>query len=117
MRIIPGLPRGEQVSGLRSFWSAESFVRRRWTRVTLESMTISYDFESPVHLQAVAAENLPPVTPALEDLYGGFEKELLIPLWTEIGDLMPLHPRSEALPYRWQWESLRALAAQAGGAG
>jgi hypothetical protein len=32
-------------------------------------MTTSYDFESPVHLQAVAAENLPPVTPALEDLW------------------------------------------------
>ena len=55
-------------------------------------MTTELDFESPVHLQAVAAENLPAVTPALEDLYRGFEKELLIPLWTEIGDLMPLAP-------------------------
>jgi gentisate 1,2-dioxygenase len=72
------------------------------------------DFESPVHLKAVAAENQPAVTPALEDLYRGFEKELLIPLWTEIGDLMPLHPRSKALPYRWRWDNLRALAAQAG---
>ncbi len=77
-------------------------------------MTTELDFESPVHLKAVAAENQPAVTPALEDLYRGFEKELLVPLWTEIGDLMPLHPRSKALPHRWRWDSLRALAAQAG---
>jgi gentisate 1,2-dioxygenase len=77
-------------------------------------MTTSLDFESPVHLKAVAAENLPAVTPALEDLYRGFEKELLIPLWTEIGDLMPLHPRSKALPHRWRWDNLIKLAAQAG---
>ena len=79
-----------------------------------ESMTTSLDFESPVHLKAVAAENQPAVTPALEDLYRGFERELLIPLWTEIGDLMPLHPRSKAVPHLWRWDSLRALAAQAG---
>ena len=77
-------------------------------------MTTSLDFESPVHLTAVAAENQPAVTPALEDLYRGFEEELLIPLWTEIGDLMPIHPRSKALPHRWRWDNLRALAAQAG---
>ena len=34
-------------------------------------------------------------TPELEELYRGFEKELLVPLWTEIGDLMPAHPRSQ----------------------
>src|SRR5882672_3464103 len=77
-------------------------------------MTTSLDSASPVHIKAVAAENLPAVTPALEDLYRGFEKELLVPLWTEIGDLMPPHPRSKAVPHRWRWDSLRALAAQAG---
>ena len=77
-------------------------------------MTTSLDFESPVHLNAVAADNQPAVTPALEDLYRGFEKELLVPLWTEIGDLMPLHPRSKALPHLWRWDNLRALAAKAG---
>jgi len=61
-------------------------------------MTTSLDFESPVHLKAVAAENLPAVTPALEDLYRGFEQELLVPLWTQIGDLMPLHPQSKGCP-------------------
>ncbi|MER5741998.1 cupin domain-containing protein [Streptomyces sp. NPDC002225] len=69
---------------------------------------------SPVRLQAVAAEGQPEVTPALEELYRGFEQELLVPLWTEIGDLMPSHPRSRAVPHLWRWERLRELAARAG---
>src|SRR5690606_18366018 len=69
---------------------------------------------SPVRLEAVAAEGQPEVTPALEELYRGFEKELLVPLWTEIGDLMPAHPRSRAVPHLWRWDRLRELAAQAG---
>ncbi|MFC8084238.1 cupin domain-containing protein [Streptomyces sp. NPDC057340] len=69
---------------------------------------------SPVRLQAVAAKGQPEVTPALEQLYRGFEQELLVPLWTEIGDLMPAHPRSRAVPHLWRWERLRELAAQAG---
>ena len=50
----------------------------------------------------------------LEELYRGFEKEQLVPLWTEIGDLMPASPRSAAVPHLWRWEQLRVLAAQAG---
>ncbi|MFE5603171.1 cupin domain-containing protein [Streptomyces coelicoflavus] len=69
---------------------------------------------SPVRLQAVSAEGQPEVTPALEELYRGFEQELLVPLWTEIGDLMPAHPRSRAVPHVWRWQTLRALAVQAG---
>ncbi|MFB6815259.1 cupin domain-containing protein [Streptomyces sp. NPDC056347] len=69
---------------------------------------------SPVRLQAVAAAGRPEVTPALEELYRGFENELLVPLWTEIGDLMPSHPRSRAVPHLWRWERLRELAARAG---
>ena len=34
----------------------------------------------------------------LEELYRGFEKEQLVPLSTEIGDLMPVSPRSAASP-------------------
>ncbi|WP_308401231.1 cupin domain-containing protein [Streptomyces sp. AC512_CC834] len=70
---------------------------------------------SPVRLRAVAAADQPEVTPALEQLYRGFEQELLVPLWTEIGDLMPAHPRSRAVPHLWRWERLRELAARAGG--
>ena len=71
-------------------------------------------FENPVRLRAVNAPNQPDVTPALEELYRGFESELLIPLWTEIGDLMPAHPRSRAVPHLWKWENLVRLAEQAG---
>lgn len=69
---------------------------------------------SPVSLSAVDAPDQPRPSAELEELYRGFEKELLVPLWTEIGDLMPLHPRSKASPYLWRWSSLLGLADQAG---
>jgi len=56
----------------------------------------------------------PERTPALDALYQGFEAERLVPLWTEIGDLMPAHPRSSAVPHRWQWANLLPMAEQAG---
>ncbi|MGW2222596.1 hypothetical protein ACWCSD_47030 [Nonomuraea sp. NPDC001684] len=68
----------------------------------------------PVRLRAADGPDQPAVTPALEELYRGFERELLVPLWTEIGDLMPAHPRSRAVPHLWRWANLRRLAAQAG---
>lgn len=70
--------------------------------------------ENAVRLRAVDAPNQPEVTPDLEALYRGFEQELLVPLWTEIGDLMPSHPRSKAAPHRWRWATLLELAARAG---
>ncbi|MGC0365147.1 gentisate 1,2-dioxygenase [Rhodococcus sp. 27YEA15] len=70
--------------------------------------------DSPVRLRAVAAPGQPEVTPSLEELYRGFESELLVPLWTEIGDLMPAHPRSRAVPHLWKWENLVSLARRAG---
>ncbi len=69
---------------------------------------------SPVRLKAVAAPGQPEPSPELELLYRGFERELLVPLWTEIGDLMPLHPKSKASPHLWRWNRLKDLAAQAG---
>jgi gentisate 1,2-dioxygenase len=77
-------------------------------------MSTRNDGATPVRLQAVTAPGQPDVTPALEDLYRGFEQELLVPLWTEIGDLMPAHPRSRAMPHLWRWSDLRRLAARAG---
>jgi gentisate 1,2-dioxygenase len=69
---------------------------------------------SPVHLRAVEAPGLPTPSPELEELYRGFEKELLVPLWTEIGDLMPAHPQSKAQPHLWRWADLLPLAQRAG---
>lgn len=76
------------------------------------SMTTS--MANPVRLTAVNGPDQPDVTPALEELYRGFEEELLVPLWTELGDLMPGHPRSKAVAHVWRWEALRRLAARAG---
>jgi gentisate 1,2-dioxygenase len=70
--------------------------------------------QSPVQLEAITSPEQPSPSPQLEELYRGFEQELLVPLWTEIGDLMPSHPRSRAVPHRWRWDSLVALAEQAG---
>jgi gentisate 1,2-dioxygenase len=69
---------------------------------------------SPVHLKAEAAPGQPEPTPALERLYRGFEKEMLVPLWTEIGSLMPVHPNSKASPHLWRWDNLVELADRAG---
>ncbi|WP_190862509.1 cupin domain-containing protein [Actinomadura sp. RB99] len=77
-------------------------------------MTSTPAAASPVRLRAVDAPGQPEVTPELEDLYRGFEAELLVPLWTEIGGLMPPHPRSSAVPHVWKWDRLVRLADRAG---
>src|SRR5690606_10421997 len=69
---------------------------------------------SPVQVRASDAPDQPVPSPELDMLYRNFEKELLVPLWTEIGDLMPPHPRSRATPHLWRWEQLVDLADQAG---
>jgi gentisate 1,2-dioxygenase len=69
---------------------------------------------SPVRLDAPATHGQPEPTPALQALYRGFEQELLVPLWTQIGDLMPPHPKSKASPHLWRWDRLVALAGEAG---
>ena len=67
-----------------------------------------------VRLTAVDAPDQPTVTPELEALYRGFESELLVPLWTEIGNLMPLHPTTRAAAHLWRWDTLVELADRAG---
>jgi gentisate 1,2-dioxygenase len=69
---------------------------------------------TPVSLEAVDAPGQPAPSPELEELYRGFEKSLLVPLWTEIGDLMPAHPQSKAQPHLWRWSDLLPLAERAG---
>lgn len=69
---------------------------------------------SPFHLVAEDGPGRPTATPELAELYRGFEKELLVPLWTEIGDLMPTAPNSKAMPHLWRWDHLLPLAERAG---
>ncbi len=72
------------------------------------------DVVSPVSLTAVDAPGQPTPSPELEQLYRGFERELLVPLWTEISGLMPVHPQSKAAPHVWRWQNLLELADRAG---
>jgi len=76
-------------------------------------MTTS-QIDSPVQIVAEDSSDQPTPTAELQELYRGFEKELLVPLWTEIGDLMPVHPQSKASPYVWRWGALLPLAEEAG---
>jgi gentisate 1,2-dioxygenase len=69
---------------------------------------------SPVSITATEGPGHPERTPALDSLYRSLEAELLVPLWTEIGELMPQHPQSAAVPHVWRWERLVSLAQQAG---
>ncbi len=65
-------------------------------------------------LPLIESDDQPEVSDDLAALYRGFEQEYLIPLWTQIGDLMPKQPRSKALPHLWRWTDLVPLAARAG---
>lgn len=56
----------------------------------------------------------PEDTPELRALYKGFEEANLIPLWTQLGDLMPIHPKSKAVPHVWKWGNLLPLAERSG---
>ena len=69
---------------------------------------------SPVRVQAAEGAGQPERTPELEALYRTFERQLLIPLWTEIGDLMPPQPSSRAVPHLWRWKELLPAAEEAG---
>lgn len=77
-------------------------------------MTTDVRSEGPVRIQMADGPGQPPATPELAKLYREFESELLVPLWTEIGDLMPADPRSRAAAHRWRWDRLRDMAGQAG---
>lgn len=56
----------------------------------------------------------PTDTPELRALYAGFEREHLIPLWTQVGDLMPACPKPKALAHVWKWAELYPLAKRSG---
>ncbi|MEM7599680.1 MAG: cupin domain-containing protein [Pseudomonadota bacterium] len=63
---------------------------------------------------SVAHGMQPEDTPELRALYQGFADESLIPLWTQLGDLMPMHPKSKAVPHVWKWAKLLPLAEASG---
>lgn len=56
----------------------------------------------------------PEDTPELRELYADFEKEHILPLWTQIDDLMPRIPSPKAVPHVWKWSRLYPLARRSG---
>ncbi|MEM6460713.1 MAG: cupin domain-containing protein [Pseudomonadota bacterium] len=56
----------------------------------------------------------PEDTPELRSLYKGFEDNHLVPLWTQLGDLMPIHPKPRAVAHVWKWSDLLPLAEKSG---
>ena len=79
-------------------------------------MSISAD--NPTHESVAQGMSVPEPSPEeaaqLEQLYRDFDSENLIPLWTEIADLMPMVPSPKAVPHVWRWNDLYPLAARAG---
>jgi gentisate 1,2-dioxygenase len=63
---------------------------------------------------ATAHAMQPEETPELRTLYKGFEDQHLLPLWTQLGDLMPRHPTPRAVPHVWKWAELLPLAQRSG---
>jgi len=57
---------------------------------------------------------MPEDTPALRQLYADFKAQHLNPLWTQLGDLMPRHPRPKAVAHVWKWSDLYPLAQASG---
>lgn len=56
----------------------------------------------------------PDDSPELRQLYADFKANHLNPLWTQIGDLMPRHPRPKAVAHVWRWADLFPLAQKSG---
>lgn len=50
----------------------------------------------------------------LRQLYADFEANHMVPLWTQIDDLMPMHPQPKAVPHVWKWSTLYPLAQRSG---
>lgn len=52
--------------------------------------------------------------PELDRLYSDFAAAHLNPLWTQLGDLMPIVPAPRAVPHVWRWSDLLPMAQRAG---
>jgi gentisate 1,2-dioxygenase len=50
----------------------------------------------------------------LTKLYADFEAANMSPLWTQMSDVMTTFPRSQAVPFMWEWSTMLPLAERAG---
>ncbi len=75
---------------------------------------MSDELDQAVDHASVTNEMTQGDSPELTQLYRDFDAHHLIPLWTQIGDLMPMHPKPEAVAHVWKWSTLYPLAQRAG---
>src|SRR5205807_333402 len=54
------------------------------------------------------------VGPELAALYHSMSHAHLMPLWTQVGDLMPVHPQPAARVHTWRWRDLYRFAEESG---
>jgi gentisate 1,2-dioxygenase len=71
-------------------------------------MTLQRDHDNIQHAMQ------PEETAELRALYEAFKDNHLNPLWTQTGDLMPVHPRPKAVAHVWKWSTLLPLAEKSG---
>lgn len=62
----------------------------------------------------IASEPTPEEAAELEAMYATMAKENMIPLWTQLDELMPMVPTPAAVPHVWRWNTLLPLAERAG---
>lgn len=70
--------------------------------------------DKPLDHSTVKHSMQPDETPELRALYQGFEAQHLKPLWTQLGNLMPMHPKPRAVAHVWKWSDLLPLARKSG---
>jgi gentisate 1,2-dioxygenase len=79
-------------------------------------MTLHDSASELTHTNAIPTP--PPPTPEeerrLTELYRRFGDQHTVPLWSEIGNIMPSEPQPSAIPYTWKWSDLLSLAEEAG---
>jgi len=56
----------------------------------------------------------PEPSPEIDALYESMAKTGLVPLWTQIDDLMPDHPTPAARTHLWRWDDLYRVAERSG---
>ncbi|GAA4765903.1 cupin domain-containing protein [Citricoccus nitrophenolicus] len=58
--------------------------------------------------------NQPAPSPELDQLYADYARISTSPLWTQLGDLMPVVPAPKAVPFVWRWPDLLDIAQRSG---
>jgi len=77
---------------------------------------VNENFEELKHTDVINAMQAaaPEEEAALAELYESMHQKHMIPLWTQIDDLMPNEPSPNAVPHMWRWSDILPVAEKAG---